>query len=64
MEIFIVLLFMVGFGWATGSIAGAKGRDRGVWTLLGAFFGLIALLAACCVSDQRSLEQLQYDLRR
>jgi len=62
MGLFIVLLFMVGFGWATGSIAGAKGRDQGLWTLMGALFGLIGLLAACCVSDQRSLEQLEYKL--
>jgi hypothetical protein len=62
MGIFIVLLFMVGFGWATGSIAGSRGRDRGAWTLLGAFFGVIALIAACAITDQRSLEQLEYKL--
>ncbi len=57
MEIFIGLLFMIGFGWSTGSIAGSKGRDRGAWTILGACFGVITLIAACAMSDQRSLQQ-------
>jgi hypothetical protein len=58
MELCIVLLFMVGLGWVTGSIAASKGRDRGVWMFLGAFFGVFALWSACTMSDQRSAAAL------
>ncbi|MEP6860458.1 MAG: hypothetical protein ABJE66_07550 [Deltaproteobacteria bacterium] len=57
----IVLFLGIGLimAFATASIAGSKGRDRGAWGLLGFFFGLIALLVACCLSDKRSLEQME-----
>ena len=45
--------------FATASIAGSKGRDRGAWGLLGFFFGLIALIVACCLSDKRSYEEME-----
>jgi len=58
MELVIVLLFMLGLGWVTGSIAASKGRDRGVWMFLGAFFGVFALWSAWTMSDQRSASAL------
>ncbi|MEO6775417.1 MAG: hypothetical protein ABI467_20820 [Kofleriaceae bacterium] len=56
MGLVIYLVVASLLAWATASIAGSKGRDRAVWGILGFFFGLIPLIIACCVSDQRSLE--------
>jgi hypothetical protein len=52
MEIFIVLLILAVIAYFTGSVARSKGREQGLWTLLGACFGMIALLILACLSDR------------
>src|ERR1700742_4095956 len=59
MEIVLFLGIGLIMAFATASIAGSKGRDRGAWGLLGFFFGLIALIVACCLSDRRSYEEME-----
>jgi hypothetical protein len=57
----LVICLCIGLlvAYATASIAGSKGRDRMAWGMIGFFFGLIGLLVACCLSDKRSLEELE-----
>ena len=59
----MALVLVLGIGllmaFITASIAGSKGRSRGAWGMLGFFFGLIALIAACCLSDNRSYEEIE-----
>jgi hypothetical protein len=59
----MALVLFLGIGlimaFITASIAGSKGRDRGAWGLLGFFFGLIAVIVACCLSDNRSYEEIE-----
>jgi len=52
MAVFILLALMSLLGWATGLIAEGKGRDRYLWTMLGAFLGMAPLIVACAMSDQ------------
>jgi len=57
----LVLVLFIGLlvAYATANIAGSKGRDRFAWGMVGFFFGLIGLLVACCLSDKRSLEEME-----
>lgn len=40
------------FGFACGFIANEKGRNCILWSTLGFFFGLIALLVIVCLPDR------------
>ncbi len=42
---FFIVLYVLGFIFLTGWLAGQKGRGPGRWALLGLVFGPLALLA-------------------
>ena len=46
------LIWGIIFGIACGYIANEKGRSAGAWSLLGFFFGLIALIIIVCLPDR------------
>jgi len=52
MVLFVIFISIV-VALLTGSIARSKGRPQGLWTLLGACFGLIALGILAGLSDRQ-----------
>lgn len=47
-----ILIWSIMFAIGCGLIANEKGRSAGAWSLLGFFFGLIALLIIICLPDR------------
>ncbi len=46
LELFIVLLLAIGFGWATGAVARGKGYSFWMFAVLGVIFAPVPLIIA------------------
>jgi len=52
MEIFVLLTILSVIAYFTGSFARRKGREQGLWTLLGFCFAMLAVLILACLPDR------------
>lgn len=54
-ELLIIVLFVVGFGWATGAVARSKGYSFWMFAVLGVIFAPIPLIVAAVLPRRQAI---------